>query len=373
MKKGYPLHRFVAILAAFVLIVFATLPQAVGSNTPSDWATEDITYAISIGLVPKQLQTNYTKDITRAEFCALLVALYEKVAAKTITDRVQFDDTNDINVTKAAAIQVVTGVGNNLFWPANSLTREQAAVMFSRLAEVLEQPLPTEHVAFADRHSISSWALDGVGQMQRAGIMGGIGRNLFAPQDNYTVEQGIVTMLRLYAYLTGETLPSANKTTVPDETTAEEEAMQEETQVEEPEVATKPATLDLTTIEKYIQEVVTQVNIERSKAQVNPLEGNISLNHAAAIRAVELETLMDHKRPNGELCYTVLHENDYKYKAFGENIAHGQATPTIVMEEWMSNEGHRDNILATKYNKIGVGIHVDSNDNTIYWVQLFTD
>ena len=368
MKKRYSIRYLIIVLAAYMLIALAPLPQLEGSTAPSNWAAEDIAYAISIGLTPKQLQTNYTKDITRAEFCSLIVALYEKVTGTTITDRVQFDDTNDLNVTKAAAIKAVSGVGNNLFWPDNSLTREQAAVMLSRLAEVVGQPLPTEHVAFADRHSISSWALEGVGQVQRAGIMGGIGKNLFAPQENYTVEQGIVTILRLYAYLTGETLPSAKGATGQEDPTVDEEII-----AEEPEEVTETNTIDQATIDQYIQEVITLVNIERTNAQVAPLDGDSLLHNAAAIRAVELETLYAHERPNGEICYTVLIENDYKYRAFGENIAYGPATPALVMQDWMNSEKRRANILSTNHTKLGVGIHADTKTNRLYWVQLFTD
>jgi hypothetical protein len=134
---------------------------------------------------------------TRAEFAALAVALYENIKGE-ITGRSTFVDTDDINVEKAAYIGVVTGVGNNMFAPDNQLTREQAAVMLARLANAIGQPLPIQASTFADNAQISSWAIEGVGQMQAAGIMGGIGNNRFAPSDPYTREQSIVTIMRLF-------------------------------------------------------------------------------------------------------------------------------------------------------------------------------
>ena len=45
--------------------------------------------------------------------------------------------------------------------------------------------------------------MDSVGKIQAAGIMSGVGANKFAPKQNYTREQSIVTALKLYSYLRG--------------------------------------------------------------------------------------------------------------------------------------------------------------------------
>ena len=173
----------------------ASAPDLTGAST---WAQEDITAAVAADLVPKDLQSAYTQATTRAEFAALAVALYEKVKDEEITERKTFDDTTDINVEKAAAIGVVEGVGNNKFNPDAALTREQAAVMLSRLVSLTGRPLLDYMTNFADKSSISTWALLPVGQVQDAGIMSGIGDNTFAPQDPYSREQSIATILRVY-------------------------------------------------------------------------------------------------------------------------------------------------------------------------------
>jgi len=51
---------------------------------------------------------------------------------------------------------------------------------------------------FADNEEISSWAFEAVGQMQASGIMGGIGNNMFSPSGEYTREQSVVTIMRLF-------------------------------------------------------------------------------------------------------------------------------------------------------------------------------
>jgi hypothetical protein len=165
---------------------------------PSNWAETHINQAILLTLVPRTLQSRYTQAATRAEFCALAVALFETVTGRVITERMTFTDTDDVNVQKMGALGVVQGVGSNRFDPNARLTREQAAVMLSRLADAIGQPLPREAASFADNDRIASWAIQQVGHVQAAGIMGGIGSNTFAPQDPYTREQSIVTMLRLF-------------------------------------------------------------------------------------------------------------------------------------------------------------------------------
>jgi hypothetical protein len=166
-------------------------------NTASEWAHEGINQAFALGLIPQSLQSRYTQPITRAEFAALAVALYENIKSE-ITERMTFTDTNDINVQKAAAIGVVNGVGNNRFDPDANLTREQAAVMLARLANVIGHPITGQAPTFADNAQISSWAVDAVGQMQATGIMGGVDGNRFAPSEPYTREQSIITIMRLY-------------------------------------------------------------------------------------------------------------------------------------------------------------------------------
>ena len=164
---------------------------------PSSWAVKQVSQAVDAGLVPDNLQTQYTKTATRAEFCALAVELYETVKGAEITERATFSDTYDVNVQKMAALGVVNGIGNGKFNPDGQLTREQAATMLARLAEVIGKPLTASAPTFADNDAISSWAFDAVGQVKGAGIMDGIGGNTFSPQQPYTREQCMMTTLRM--------------------------------------------------------------------------------------------------------------------------------------------------------------------------------
>ncbi|MDR2167990.1 MAG: S-layer homology domain-containing protein [Clostridiales bacterium] len=174
-----------------------TTPRPPISAPPSAWAQEGVGRAISLWLVPQSLQSDYTQAITRAEFAALAVSLYERVMWE-IGGRVAFTDTLDENVQKAAYLGIVTGVGGGRFDPDAPLTREQAAVMLSRLANAIFQPLAMQPPTFADNAAISSWAVEAVGQVQSGGIMGDTGNNQFSPQGIYTREQSIITILRIF-------------------------------------------------------------------------------------------------------------------------------------------------------------------------------
>ena len=195
-KNG--LKGLLAALVVCVFIISIPAIAASNQDSASSWAHADIELAVMLGLVPPHLQSNYTSATTRAEFAALGVAMYETFTGRVITGHVSFADTTDINVGKMAYLGVVGGVGNNMFAPNSPLTREQAATLTARLMAVMGHPLPVYAPTFADSHTISLWAVIAVGQVQAANIMGGVGNNMFSPQGSYTREQSIITMLRLF-------------------------------------------------------------------------------------------------------------------------------------------------------------------------------
>lgn len=168
---------------------------------PSGWAAEYVERAIDARIVPYNLRSNYTQPITRAEFCALAVALCETFNGGALPGRLHFVDTDDPNVEKMGALHVVEGVGFNYFLPNNKITREEAATMLFRLAEVLHKPIPGKAPTFSDNGRISDWAINEVGSIQASGIMNGVGNNRFDPQGNYTREQSITTMIRMLDYV----------------------------------------------------------------------------------------------------------------------------------------------------------------------------
>ena len=179
----------------------APIPQqpATGAAEPAGWAKVFVDRAIAEGLLPAELQSAYDQPITRREFCLLSDALYTKVkgSAAPVDATVTFTDTTDPAILRMASAKVVNGVGNELFDPNGQLTREQAATMLSRLAAALGKPLTDSAPTFDDNGSVAGWASAAVGQMQLSGIMSGTGNNQFSPQQSYTREQSVVTIVRM--------------------------------------------------------------------------------------------------------------------------------------------------------------------------------
>ena len=201
-----------AMLAACLLVV-----PARAADEPSSWAQEAVQTARDAGLVPEELDSAYTQPITRAEFCALAAAVYRSWAA---SDRlgasaqvdVQFTDCTDEDVLLCASLGIVNGVGDGRFEPDRSISRQEAASMLHRLGMLradydssVQGRLP--HV-FADGADIASWARNDISWVCRHGIMNGVSGNAFDTQGEYTREQSIATILRLYDAQYALTVPA---------------------------------------------------------------------------------------------------------------------------------------------------------------------
>ncbi|MCL1862889.1 MAG: S-layer homology domain-containing protein [Defluviitaleaceae bacterium] len=171
--------------------------QNPSDDTPSSWAYESVERAGELGLLPDTFRSGFRRSTTRAEFATIAIALYEHFR-EPITGRISFTDTTNTNVEKAAYLGIVTGVGNNRFDPNSPITREQAAVMLDRLVGLFGFHSHNVFPRFYDHQEISAWAMLAVGHIQAREIMSGVGSNRFTPQDLYTIEQSIVTIMRIF-------------------------------------------------------------------------------------------------------------------------------------------------------------------------------
>ncbi|MBE6572896.1 MAG: S-layer homology domain-containing protein [Ruminococcaceae bacterium] len=93
------------------------------------------------------------------------------------------------------------GTGNGNFSPNKSMTREEAAVMFTRvLKESEKQPALTNTASsYTDLNKVSNWALDGVKYIIDSGIMGSTSTNklVFSPKTIMTRAQ-IAKMINVF-------------------------------------------------------------------------------------------------------------------------------------------------------------------------------
>lgn len=192
------LKKILSVALVLALALGVSGFPLLAEDAPSPWAAGEVGQAIAMDLVPPALRSDYTQPETRAGYCALATALYEKCAGGEITERKSFGDTDDLNVEKIAALGLIEGNDEGFFDPEGPLNREQAAVLLSRLAAAVGKPFAKAAAAFSDGGDISDWALAAVGQMQAAGVMGGVGNGKFSPKADFTREQSIITIKRMY-------------------------------------------------------------------------------------------------------------------------------------------------------------------------------
>ena len=205
------------------------------SVTYSNWAAENIITAISMGYldddpdvfgyqpaVTDLLDSDYTKAITRGQFAALAIRYYETLMSDitgedyTIPvnsgDDVFADCSGDTNMAKAFNLGILGGYNSAdtrsgvYVGPNDLITREQAATMLTRLMEKLIVAFDSvgrtgwtvwyaDNLPFTDE--IADWALDGVRAVYGVGAMTGTNGTTFSAKSPYTIEQSIVTIMRI--------------------------------------------------------------------------------------------------------------------------------------------------------------------------------
>lgn len=187
-------------------------PTTSAKNIPSDWAQVEIREAIFTGLAPYSLQSVYQNEVTREEFCQLMIALIEQgtnqpitnyLAAKGLTINNPFSDTDNSEVVAAHALGIVNGTSATIFNPNGSLSRQEAATMLCRVGKLLGMT-STQGERFSDAGQFAPWAEEGIAFVSGTidpvtgnKVMGGTGGGNFSPEGKYTREQAIVTALRL--------------------------------------------------------------------------------------------------------------------------------------------------------------------------------
>ena len=122
-------------------------------------------------------------------------------------------------------------------------------------------------------------------------------------------------------------------------------------------------------IHAYEQQVLDLTNVERAKEGLAALKADTALMAAAREKSVDMQknNYFSHTSPTFGSPFDRMKALGIQYKSAGENIAQGQSTPAQVVEAWMNSEGHRANIMSSKFTHLGVGYVANGN----YWTQQF--
>ena len=183
-----------------------TTPVAPNLDGVSSWAKTEVEKGITEGLVPENLQANYTSPVTRGAVAEMFIRLVEKITGKTAEELIaekgytidegKFTDTTDRNVILANALGIINGTSKDKFSPNGTLKRAQIAALINRVARVCGVETEGYTHDFIDITDNYAWVDAELGWPVHAGVINGVGGGKFNPGGDLTTEQAILITYR---------------------------------------------------------------------------------------------------------------------------------------------------------------------------------
>lgn len=186
-------------IGCLVLVAILSLPLAAPvksyaagkfSDTSGHWAESYINTAVSKKIINGYPDGRFLPDkaVTRAEFATMV----NKALGNTGTESLSFRDVyngewyyNDI--AKAVAAAYTAGYDDNTFRPNNPITRQEAAVMISRIVPTYGKSGNLK--TYSDYRSIADWAYDAMAKVNGKGYVGAYNDGKIHPADQLTRAQ----------------------------------------------------------------------------------------------------------------------------------------------------------------------------------------
>lgn len=164
------------------------------NDVAGHWAESQIKQLVSLGVVNGYPDGGFYPEnaVTRAEFVKMICQLFdlEESASANFND-VSSGDWFAPYVSAAKSAGLVNGDAANCFNPNAAISRQDAAVMLSRLLK-LEG---ADASAFIDSSSISDYAAAHVGALFASGLISGMDDGSFCPLEKTTRAQASVMLL----------------------------------------------------------------------------------------------------------------------------------------------------------------------------------
>mgnify|MGYP002602359952 CR=1 FL=1 len=189
-----------------VEVIFAAVQQpSTGSTNFSDvpanqWYASAVSYVTQRGLFSGVSETQFapSQSMTRG----MLVSVLYRFNGTSHTGSSPFADVSSNAwysnaVSWAYANNLVSGVSDTSFAPNTPITREQAAVMLARYLKFSGVALESGTPDFQDTASISGYAKESVGAMQKAGLLSGDNEGNFRPDAQITRAEIASIFMRL--------------------------------------------------------------------------------------------------------------------------------------------------------------------------------
>jgi hypothetical protein len=186
-------------------------------DTASEWARAEINNAYNKGFVPKAIQEDYTRIITRHEFCQMAVMfiefVYEQSISNILSERGQscnpnaFSDTTDPYILAAYTLGITNGIKAptntepGIFMPDGQFSRQEAATMIMKICNILRTNTVSPPVSdFVDLSTADDWAREGINYVRAHRIMNGTNPSIptFNPNGTFTCQESILAFDRMW-------------------------------------------------------------------------------------------------------------------------------------------------------------------------------
>ncbi len=189
-------------------ITYTNAPKTFSDLNSVPWAKKAIENLAGRDIIKgKSIEQNiFSPDdrITRAEFISIVVTSLQlsKTPVGTFED-VKPEDWFYRNVLIAKNMGIVSGIGNNFFYPNEPITREDMAVILTRAMKISGNPFPNHNISildkFSDKNRISDYALISMAILNGEKIINGKSSTTLAPKDYATrAEAAVILYNTLY-------------------------------------------------------------------------------------------------------------------------------------------------------------------------------
>lgn len=191
MKRFGKVTVIALVSLCMALVLAATSFAADLKDVKGHWAEEYIEYGIEKGYISGYAEDNTFRPdntVTRAEFSKML----NNAVKITATSAVNFSDVKKSDwyyaeLQKASYAGYIAGYTDGTFKPNGNITRQEAAVVLSRIVTPTTQRASVAD--FKDGTKIASWASDAVKMIAAKGYIKGDENANFIPEGNLTRAQ----------------------------------------------------------------------------------------------------------------------------------------------------------------------------------------
>ena len=168
----------------------------------SAWYHEGVDYVVSNGMMTGTSGTTFAPNSTTTRGMIVTI-LWRAAGMPAATESAGFRDVASGEwyadaVAWASENGIVNGVGNGLFAPNASITREQFASMMYRYAayQGYDTSASADLSGYADEGQISDYALQAMRWAVESGLLQGVGGSRLSPESSATRAQAATIMMR---------------------------------------------------------------------------------------------------------------------------------------------------------------------------------